>query len=81
MDMTQQKEKLAETNRRALEQLEEKKLHLQKEEIRIKEEIENSTKRLLLAEELAEKKARIDVCKRFEEEFTSLNLPDDDNVS
>jgi hypothetical protein len=78
--MAQQRKELAEENRRALEELESKKLQLQNEEIRVKEKIENSTKRLLIAEELAEKKARIDACKRFEEEFTPLALPENDEI-
>ena len=46
-----------------------------------RKEIENSTKLFRIQEELAEKKARIDACKRFEEEFGPLPLQDDDEES
>ena len=47
----------------------------------MKEQIENSTKLLRIQEKLGEKKARIDTCKRFEEEFALLPLQDDDKES
>lgn len=74
------KKELDEVNRRALENLDELRLQIQKEETRVKEEIQNATKRFQIAEELAEKKARIDACTRFEEEFAPLPLVDSDEA-
>ncbi|CAB4006167.1 Hypothetical predicted protein, partial [Paramuricea clavata] len=81
MHMAGKKEELDEANRKALENLDELRLQLQKEETRVKEEIQNATKRFQIAEELAEKKARIDACKKFEEEFAPLPLVDSDEAS
>ncbi len=60
------KEDLDIANRRALEQIEKKKI--EREEERVREQIEIATEKYEIAKELAEKKAWIDVCKRFEEE-------------
>ena len=73
MDMVKVKENLDIANRKALEEIERKKMEIEREEKRIKEQIENATEKYKISKELAEKKARIDVCKRFEEE---LVLPD-----
>ncbi|CAB4032133.1 Hypothetical predicted protein [Paramuricea clavata] len=73
MHMAGKKEELDEANRKALENLDEIRLQLQKEETRVKEEIQNATKRFQIAEELAEKKARIDACKKFEEEVPNAD--------
>ena len=75
------KEEIDVAGRKALELLDKKRHQLQKEEAKIKDEIENSTKLFCIHEKLAEKKAQIDACKRFEEEFAPLPLQDDDEVS
>ena len=79
--MARVKEEIDVANRKALELLDQKRHQLQKEEPKIKDEIENSTKLFRIQEKLAEKKARIDARKRFEEEFAPFPLQDDEEVS
>ncbi len=43
-------------------------------------EIENATKKFEITQELAEKEARVNVCKRFEEEFVPLQLEENDEA-
>ena len=81
MDMVKVKENLDMANRKALEEIEKKKMEIEREEKRIKEQIENATEKYKISKELAEKKARIDVCKRFEEEFVIPDLEDNDHNS
>ena len=81
MDMVKVKENLDIANRKALEEVEKKKMEIEREEKRIKEQIENATEKYKISKELAEKKARIDVCKRFEEEFVIPDLQDNDHNS
>ena len=81
MDMVKVKENLDIANRKALEEIEKKKMEIEREEKRIKEQIENATEKYKISKELAEKKARIDVCKRFEEEFVIPDLQDNDHNS
>ena len=81
MDMVKVKENLDMANRKALEEIEKKKMEIEREEKRIKEQIENATEKYKISKELAEKKARIDVCKRFEEEFVIPHLEDNDHNS
>ena len=73
MDMVEVKENLDIADRKALE--------IEREEKRIKEQIENATEKYKISKELAEKKARIDVCKRFEEELVLPDLQDNDHNS
>ncbi|CAB4040178.1 Hypothetical predicted protein, partial [Paramuricea clavata] len=68
MSMVKVKEDLDIANRRALEQIEEKKIEIEREEKRVREQIEMATEKYEISKELAEKKARINACKRFEEE-------------
>ena len=56
-------------------------MEIEREEKRIKEQIENATEKFKISNELEENKARIDVCKRFEEEFVILDLQDNDHNS
>ena len=81
MDMVKVKENLDIANRKALEEIERKKIQIEREEKRIKEQIENATEKYKISKELAEKKARIDVCKRFEEELVLPDLQDNDHNS
>ena len=81
MDMVKVKENLDIANRKALEEIERKKMEIEREEKRIKEQIENATEKYKISKELAEKKARIDVCKRFEEELVLPDLQDNDHNS
>jgi hypothetical protein len=81
MNMVKIKENLDMANRRALEEIEKKKMEIEREEKRIKDEIENTTEKYEISKELAEKRARIDVCKRFEEEFVIPDIGDDDHNS
>ena len=81
MDMVKVKENLDIANRKALEEIERKKMEIEREEKMIKEQIENATKKYKISKELAEKKARIDVCKRFEEELVLPDLQDNDHNS
>ena len=81
MDMVKVKENLDIANRKALEEIERKKMEIEREEKRIKEQIENATEKYKFSKELAEKKARIDVCKRFEEELVLPDLQDNDHNS
>ena len=81
MDMVKVKENLDMANRKALEEIEKKKMEIEREEKRIKEQIENATEKYKISKELAEKKARIDVCKRFEQEFVIPDLEDNDHNS
>ncbi len=67
MNMVKVKEDLDIANRRALEQIEKKKIEIEREEKRVREQIEIATEKCEITKELAEKRARIDVCKRFEE--------------
>ena len=81
MDMVKVKENLDIANRKALQEIERKKMEIEREEKRIKEQIENATEKYKISKELAEKKARIDVCKRFEEELVLPDLQDNDHNS
>ena len=81
MDMVKVKENLDIANRKALEEIERKKMEIEREEKRIKEQIENATEKYKISKELAKKKARIDVCKRFEEELVLPDLQDNDHNS
>jgi phenylalanyl-tRNA synthetase alpha subunit len=65
-------------NKRALEQIKKKKIEIEREEKRAKEQIEIATKKYEITKELAEKKSRMDVCKRFEEEVAMLDFGDND---
>ncbi len=73
MNMVKVKEDLDIANRRALEQIEKKKIEIEREEKRVREQIEIATEKYEITKELAEKRARIDICKRFEEEVA---MPD-----
>ena len=78
MNMVKVKEDLDIANRRALEQIEKKKIEIEREEKRVREQIEIATEKYEITKELAEKRARIDVCKRFEEEVAMPDFGDND---
>ena len=81
MSMVKVKDDLDIANRRALEQIEEKKIEIEREEKRVREQIEMATEKYEISQELAEKKARINACKRFEEEVGMPDFGDNDQIS
>ena len=61
--------------------IEEKKIEIEREEKRVREQIEMATEKYEISKELAEKKARINACKRFEEEVGMPDFGDNDQIS
>jgi hypothetical protein len=74
LQMAEAREDLDEANRKALEHLDHKRLELKREESRVMKGIENATKKFEITQELAEREARINVCKRYEEELAPSHL-------
>ena len=81
MNMAHEKEQLDKANRLALNEIEKRKLEVQKEEQRLVEEIELAKERFKIKEQLAEREARVEACTRFENEGMSVIFDDDDNQS
>ena len=75
--LAQEKEKLDQTNRQALEEIQEKLLEIKRQEMRVKEQIQASKESFKIKEELAETEARIEVCAKYEEEEGAHDLLDD----
>ena len=76
MDMVREREEIDKANRYALDEIEERKLELQnKEKCLMRDNIKNSKKPLRI-KELAEKMARIEVCKRLENKVQSIIFND-----
>ena len=57
------------------------KVEIEREEKRVREQIEMATEKYEISKELAEKKARINACKRFEEEVGMPDFGDNDQIS
>ena len=75
--LAQEKEKLDQTNRQALEKIQEKLLEIKRQEMRVKEQIQASNESFKIKEELAKTEARIKVCAKYEEEEGAHDLLDD----
>ena len=78
MNLADEREQLDKANRLALNEVERRKLEIEKEEQRLMKEIEVSKEKFKLKEQLAEKEARVEACARFENDGMPVILDDGD---
>ena len=78
MNLADEREQLAKANRLALNEVEKRKLEIEREEQQLMKEIEISKEKFKLKEQLAEKEARVEACTRFENDGISVILDDGD---
>ena len=76
MDMVHEREEIDKANRYALDEIQQRKLEFQNEEKRLMRDIEICKEKLRIKEELAKKKARVEVCTRLENEAQAVILDD-----
>ena len=72
MNLAHEKEQLDKTNRLALDEIEKRKLEIQRKEQQLMKEIKNSKEKLKLNEQLADREARVEACARFENKGMSV---------